>query len=206
MNLSTGSVRSTLLLLAVFCGGCVTLERSYPADQRYFMIEAQDGKTPSSEGTDILSVHNLYISPRYADRNFIYRTSETEYETDFYNQFLSPPATMISEEVRQALAAARLFKVVLGPSNPLPANYVLEGSINVLYGDFRNLRAPAAVLEIEFLLHNEDPTQNKIVMQKRYRRSIPLSERTPEALVKGWNQALAEIITMFVTDLNQRKL
>src|SRR3970282_683868 len=156
------------------------------------MIEAQDGKTPSSEGTDILSVHNLYISPRYADRNFIYRTSETEYETDFYNQFLSPPATMISEEVRQALAAARLFKVVLGPSNPLPANYVLEGSINVLYGDFRNLRAPAAVLEIEFLLHNEDPTQNKIVMQKRYRRSIPLSERTPEALVKGWNQALAE--------------
>jgi hypothetical protein len=61
-------------------------------------------------------------------------------------------------------------------------------------------------LEIEFLLHNEDPTQNKIVMQKRYRRSIPLSERTPEALVKGWNQALAEIITMFVTDLNQRKL
>jgi hypothetical protein len=43
-------------------------------------------------------------------------------------------------------------------------------------------------------------------MQKRYRRSIPLSERTPEALVKGWNQALAEIITLFVTDLNQRKL
>lgn len=206
MNLSTGSLRYSVLLLALFCGACVTLERSYPADKRYFMIEAQDGKRPSQDGTHILSMQNLYISPRYADRNFIYRTSETEYETDFYNQFLSAPATMITEEVRQALAAARLFKVVLGPSNPLPANYVLEGSINVLYGDFRNLRAPAAVLEIEFLLHNENPTQNEIVMQKRYRRSIPLSERTPEALVKGWNQALAEIITMFVTDLNQRKL
>lgn len=206
MNLTAGSLRSTLLLLAVFCGGCITLERSYPADQRYFMIEAQDGKSLSSEGTHILSVQNLYISPRYADRNFIYRTSETEYETDFYNQFLSEPATMISEEVRQALAATRLFKIVLGPSNSQPANYLLEGSVNVLYGDFRNLRAPAAVLEIEFLLHNENPTQNEIVMQKRYRRSVPLSERTPEALVKGWNQALAEIITMFVTDLNQRKL
>jgi ABC-type uncharacterized transport system auxiliary subunit len=206
MNLTAGSLRSTILLLAFFCGGCVTLERSYPADKRYFMIEAQDGKSPSSDGANILSVNNLYISPRYADRNFIYRTSETEYETDFYNQFLSAPATMISEEVRQALAAARLFKAVLGPSNPLPAKYVLEGSVNVLYGDFRNLRAPAAVLEIEFLLHNEDPTQNEIVMQKRYRRSVPLSERTPEALVKGWNQALAEIIAMFVNDLDQRKL
>ena len=206
MNLTAGSLRSTLLLLAVFCGGCVTLERSYPADQRYFMIEAQDGKSLSSEGTHILSVQNLYISPRYADRNFIYRTSETEYETDFYNQFLSEPATMISEEVRQALAATRLFKIVLGPSNSQPANYLLEGSVNVLYGDFRNLRAPAAVMEIEFLLHNENPTQNEIVMQKRYRRSVPLSERTPEALVKGWNQALTEIISMFVSDLNQRKL
>jgi len=206
MNLTAGSLRSTLLLLAVFCGGCVTLERSYPADQRYFMIEAQDGKSLSSEGTHILSVQNLYISPRYADRNFIYRTSETEYETDFYNQFLSEPATMISEEVRQALAATRLFKIVLGPSNSQPANYLLEGSVNVLYGDFRNLRAPAAVLEIEFLLHNENPTQNEIVMQKRYRRSVPLSERTPEALVKGWNQALAEIIAMFVNDLDQREL
>ncbi len=206
MNLTADSLRSTLLLLAVFCGGCVTLERSYPADQRYFMIEAQDGKSLSSEGTHILSVQNLYISPRYADRNFIYRTSETEYETDFYNQFLSEPATMISEEVRQALAATRLFKIVLGPSNSQPANYLLEGSVNVLYGDFRNLRAPAAVLEIEFLLHNENPTQNEIVMQKRYRRSVPLSERTPEALVKGWNQALAEIIAMFVNDLDQREL
>ena len=206
MNLMAGSLRSTLLLLVVFCGGCVTLERSYPADQRYFMIEAQDGKSLSSEGTHILSVQNLYISPRYADRNFIYRTSETEYETDFYNQFLSEPATMISEEVRQALAATRLFKIVLGPSNSQPANYLLEGSVNVLYGDFRNLRAPAAVLEIEFLLHNENPTQNEIVMQKRYRRSVPLSERTPEALVKGWNQALAEIIAMFVNDLDQREL
>jgi ABC-type uncharacterized transport system auxiliary subunit len=206
MNLTAGSLRSTLLLLAVFCGGCVTLERSYPADQRYFMIEAQDGKSLSSEGTHILSVQNLYISPRYADKNFIYRTSETEYEADFYNQFLSEPATMISEEIRQALAATRLFKIVLGPSNSQPANYLLEGSVNVLYGDFRNLRAPAAVLEIEFLLHNENPTQNEIVMQKRYRRSVPLSERTPEALVKGWNQALTEIISMFVSDLNQRKL
>jgi hypothetical protein len=43
-------------------------------------------------------------------------------------------------------------------------------------------------------------------MQKRYRRSVPLSERTPEALVKGWNQALAEIIAMFVNDLHARNL
>jgi hypothetical protein len=42
----------------------------------------------------------------------------------------------------------------------------LEGSINALYGDFRNLNAPAAVLEIEFFLHNEDTANPGIVLQK----------------------------------------
>ncbi|HEX9788443.1 MAG TPA: hypothetical protein VGB09_10480 [Candidatus Binatia bacterium] len=205
MNAPTRLARHAVLLLSVWCSGCVTLERSYP-DKRYFMIEVQEGKTPSNEGKQVLSVPNLYISPRYADRNFIYRTSETGYEADFYNQFLSAPATMISEEVRRALAASPLFKFVLGPSSPLSANYVLEGSINVLYGDFRNLRAPAAVLEIEFFLHNEDPANAGVVMQKRYRKSVGLGERSPEALVRGWNQALEEIIAMFVADLNQRRL
>jgi hypothetical protein len=38
-------------------------------------------------------------------------------------------------------------------------------------------------------------------MQKRYAKSIPLSARSPEALVQGWNQALQEILTDLVADL-----
>ena len=201
----TGLSRFALPLLGILLSACVTLERRYP-DKRYFMIELEDGKGASNEGARTLAVANLNISPRYADRNFIYRTSETEYETDFYNQFLSAPATMIGEELRQALATSSLFKYVLGPSSPLAVNYVLEGSINVLYGDFRTLSAPAAVLEIEFFLHNEDPAKPGLLMQKRYNKSVALKERSPEALVKGWSRALEEIVAMFVADLRARKL
>lgn len=191
--------------LAVLEGGCVTLERTYP-DRRYFMIDVRGGTNTESRSAGVLAVPNLHISPRYADRNFIYRTSETEYETDFYNQFLSPPATMISEELRQALAAATPFKFVIGPTNSLAANYVLEGSINVLYGDFRDRAAPAAVMEIEFFLHNESPAASGIVMQKRYNTSVPLQESSPGALVQGWSRALEEIVAMLVDDLRGRKL
>jgi ABC-type uncharacterized transport system auxiliary subunit len=205
MSRAAALSRYAVLSLAIFFCGCVTLERSYP-DKRYFMLEVQDGASSSNEGAHTLAVADLNISPRYADRNFIYRTSETEYETDFYNQFLSAPAVMVSEELRQALAASSLFKYVLGPSSALTVNYVLEGSINVLYGDFRALSAPAAVLEIEFFLHNEDPVRPGLVMQKRYNKSVALKERSPEALVKGWSRALEEIVAMFVADLHARKL
>ena len=60
---------------------------------------------------------SLRISPRYADRSFVYRTSTAAYEADFYNQFLIAPDSMIGEELRKGLAASELFKYVVGPSN-----------------------------------------------------------------------------------------
>jgi hypothetical protein len=91
---------------------------------------------------------------------------------------------------------------VIGSTNQSQPNYVLDGAVNALYGDFRNVDSPRAVLEMEFFLTSESPTKPGILMQRRYARSIPLTGRSPEALVKGWNQALQEILTTLVADLN----
>jgi ABC-type uncharacterized transport system auxiliary subunit len=194
-----------ILLLLVSCAACVSLERSYP-EIRYYVIAIPDrSDPPSSTSERVLSVANLRISPRYADKNFVYRTSESGYETDYYNQFLISPDLNIAEEVRKGLAASQLFKYVVGPSNQLAANYALEGSINALYGDFRNLNAPMAVLEFEVFLHNEDSANPSVVLQKRYTKSVPISARSPEALVKGWNDALNEILAALIADLKSVK-
>jgi cholesterol transport system auxiliary component len=193
------------LLLLVFLSGCVSLEKSYP-DRRYFALELAPGKTPNSTSDRILSVASLRISPRYADRSFVYRTSTAAYEADFYNQFLTAPDSMIAEELRKGLAASELFKYVVGPANPLQPNYVLEGSINALYGDFRDPNRPVAVLEIEVFLYNQDPAAAGVSLQKRYEKSVPLSEKSPEALVKGWDQALADVVAALVADLKAANL
>ena len=201
MKRSHNRIVSAVLLLFISCYGCVSLERNYP-EKRYFVLEVSESVIPANPAGDrILSVSNLRVSPRYADRSFVYRISEAGYETDFYNQFLTATDVMIGEEVRRGLGASRVFKYVVGPSNQLQPNYVLEGSVNAVYGDFRNLNAPAALLEIEFFLHNEDVANPGIVMQKRYVKSVPLSERSPEALVKGWNAALNEILAALIADL-----
>jgi cholesterol transport system auxiliary component len=194
-----------VLLLSLFCSGCVSLERSYP-EKRYFVIDIGDGaQPPNTTGDQTLLVSSLRISPRYADKSFVYRTSDSGYEADFYNQFLTPPDTMLSEEVRKGLAAAPVFKYVIGPASQLQPNFVLEGSVNALYGDFRNLNGPSAVLEIEFFLHSEDTANPGIVLQKRYVKTVTLSGRSPEALVKGWSQALESILTDLSSDLQKIK-
>jgi len=82
----------------------------------------------------------------------------------------------------------------------------LEGTVNALYGDFRKLNASMAVLETEFFLNSTIPTKPGIIMQKRYAKSVPLSGRSPEALVKGWNEALEAILTSLIADLKSLRL
>jgi hypothetical protein len=107
----------------------------------------------------------------------------------------------MTEEIRKNLIASEMFKYVIDASSPMQASFALDGSVNALYGDFRNLDSPRAVLEMEFFVTSEMPTKPGIMMQKRYQKSIPISGRSPEALVKGWNEALAEILTALVADL-----
>jgi cholesterol transport system auxiliary component len=205
MNRYYGPIARAALLLFALSASCVSLERSYP-EKRFFVVELGDTAQRSNPaGDQTLLVSGLRVSPRYADKSFVYRTSESGYESDFYNQFLTSPDTMLSEEVRKGLGASPAFKYVIGPSSQLQPNYVLEGSVNALYGDFRNLNKPAAVLEIEFFLHNEDSANPGIVLQKRYIKTVPLSGRSPEALIKGWSQALESILADLNTDLQNAK-
>ena len=195
----------TAALLATLGSGCVSLERSYP-EKRYYVLEVRTPETIGEAVRDeILQVSPLRISPRYQDRSFVYRISDAGFETDFYNQFIAPPAGLISEEIRKGLINTQLFKYVISASNSQAPSYVLEGTVNGIYGDFTNLNAPAAVIDLEFFLTSDLPAKPGILMQKRYVRSMPVRSRSPEALVKSWDQALEEILTALAADLSAVK-
>lgn len=192
-------------LLAIFGNGCVSLERNYP-DKHFYVLEVRPPEMSGEVVRDeILQVSPLRISPRYQDRSFVYRISDGGFESDFYNQFIAPPAGLISDEIRKSLIGAQLFKYVISTSNSQAPSYVLEGTVNGIYGDFRNLNAPAAVIDLEFFLTSDLATKPGILMQKRYVRSVPVSSRSPEALVKSWDLALEEILTALSADLRSVK-
>jgi len=205
MKRMLGTIGGGLVLLAL-TSGCVGIEKSYP-DKRYFVLAIKP--SDNSSGTPrngILQVADIRVSPRYEDKGFVYRTSESGYESDFYNQFLVSPAALLGEEVRKGLTRARLFQHVINSSSQLEPTYVLESVVDVLYGDFRDPSAPKAILEMEFFLRKESASKADIVADKRYAKSVPISGRTPEALIKGWNDALEAILSSLIADLAQTKL
>jgi cholesterol transport system auxiliary component len=180
--------------------GCVSIEKSYP-DKRYFVLDIVLDASPQNPAeTGTLQIASARVSPRYADKNFVYRRSDTRFESDFYNEFLISPGVLVAEELRQGLSQSGLFKFVVGSVDALAPTHTLETVVNSLYGDFRDVGAPQAVMEVEFFLSQEG-SPSGIVFHKRYHSAIPLEGRNPEALVQGWNRALEAISGSLVSDL-----
>ena len=202
---SMGALGFTLLATSLLLSGCVSIERSYP-DKHYFVFDLSfkaSRQDPADSG--ILQIASARVSPRYADRNFVYRRSDTRFESDFYNQFLISPAALVTEELRRELSQAGLFKFVVGSANPVAPTHTLETMVNTLYGDFRELKAPKAVIEMEFFL-TQEASPSGIVFHKLYQRIVPVQERNPEALVQGWNRGLEAISGSLISDLKASQL
>ncbi len=191
----------SLMLLVLILTGCATLEKNYP-ERNYYILnvsnEAQN--TPTVLGT-VLEVRRFEISPSFNNREFVYRKVDLSYESDFYNQFFRHPSALITNEVREWLSESSQFKYVVDSSNNVEANYILEGNVSELYGDLRTPNTPKAVMGIQFFLIEGGYTNPKIIFQNNYRRVVVLSSNSTKNLIKGWNEALEQILTVLQGDL-----
>jgi uncharacterized lipoprotein YmbA len=198
--------RQWFVVLLMLSAGCVTLEKSYP-DKHFYALELErEIKPVNNPGRGVLQVSHVRISPRYEGKSFVYRLSDTSFESDFYNEFLVPPASLVAEELAKGLARSGLFQYVIDSSSELALTHVLEAAVSALYGDFRNSGAPKAIVEMEFFLRKQAAGKSDIIMQKRYAKAVALQGRSPDALVKGWDEALAEILIDLIADLKSANL
>lgn len=189
-----------LLLATWLLPACVRLERQSP-DKTSYVLAAERPPAPATHiRSGILQITPLRISRRFAGRGFVYRQAESRYQIDFYNQFLISPAGMVQEEIVRWLSASGLFAAVSSSAGPLPPDYLLQGRINDLHGDYRS-QQPAAVLAISFMLLDQRGVGSPLLLDRDYRSRIPLNGTSPQALIDAWNAALTRILGDLENDL-----
>lgn len=181
--------------------GCISTERAYPVKRQYVLDVSRGGEKLPKPLAGAVKVRQFSISSRFDGREFVYRIGDAAYESDFYNEFLASPTSMLTEEVRQWLGASGVFAHAVDTGSGVPAAYVLEGNVPRLYGDYADRTAPRAVLEIQFFLIDERSGANEIVFHKAYAVAESLASRTAAELVKGWNTCLEKILTELEKDL-----
>jgi hypothetical protein len=191
-----------ILLSSVLTIGCVRLDKPHPQKSRFVLEVPRDTAQGTSLPNSVLLLRNFATSARFQSKNFVYRIGESEYQSDFYHEFFASPSALITEETFRFLQQTNLFEDVIQSGEP-PPTHLVNGRIVALYGDYRPDPPAAAVLELQLTLIDDQPLPAKIILDRHYRREIPLADRTPEALVRGWNAALQEILTQFEQDIRQ---
>jgi cholesterol transport system auxiliary component len=189
-----------LLLVTSGCGPSVT------ANQMQYVLapgRPLQSVTPSAER--VLEVDRFAIEAAFAGKSFVYRVGEVQYETDYYNVFLAVPAVMITDETRNWLSRTGLFARVSGSTARTAPTDLLEGNVVELYGDLRDKKAPAAVMQIRFFLsHFASPGHPELVFSRDYSTQQPLESRSPAGLADAYSRCLQTILADLQKDLTEK--
>jgi cholesterol transport system auxiliary component len=145
--------------------GCSGLSKSYPVRNYYLLSVSNKDQNLSPVSGTVLEIRRFEISASFAGTAFVHIKGYLSYDSDFYNQFFRPPGLLITEEVGKWLSESGLFKYVVDSTSEVEFNYILEGNVNKLYGDFRASNTAEAAFGIQFFLMEWVFANPKIIPQ-----------------------------------------
>lgn len=184
-----------VVLVLFYTSGCkIGPNQPYPAKDR-FGLQAQEIARASGEPAGALRVQRVHVAPPYNQREFVYRTGELSYSSDYYNLFVADPQDLITAEIVGGLAATGRFSNVLWGSSSADTPFKLEITVTRLEGDFRAGSEPKATIAMHAVLLREADTLMQVVGQTDLEEAEPIPSKSPADLSAGWCRALGRCLT-----------
>lgn len=202
--LKTSTVLKSFLCTAFMIGlAACSLPQRPAVTPTGWMVAPERTGAPNKPRSDLwLKMGSVSTSPPFDGKSLVYRLGDQRYEKDFYNTYSALPNEMIGNATRQWMNQAQIFAMTVGQSNSFFPYYTLQASVDEFYGDYRV--RPEAVVTVEFFLTvTSRSNSNPVIGTNRYSKRIPLKDNTPEALVRGQQEALAQILKEYELALYQ---
>lgn len=182
-----------IALIPIAATGCLSrpamLKRTYAFDTP--SIGSTTTVSSSISSAPVLAIKNVTVAAPFDGPSFVYRMEPQSFERDPYALFLVPPGRSLTETIRSRLRLTGAFADVLEAQTGQVSDVELEVTIRELFGDFSPGSSPTAVLSGRFVFLDGN---RRLLWQTDLQRRIPLSDRTAQAVMSGWDQAIAEIV------------
>jgi cholesterol transport system auxiliary component len=192
------------LCACVVIAGC-SIGKPIPQATTY-VIELPVAAPAAARRPETLRMANVRVAAPFAGDALVYRMDDVRYTADPYNAFIAEPARMLGSRIAEWLDRAGPFQSVAQPESVRAASYILEATVSELYGDFRPGHAPAAVVTVQFALIDLTGARSKVVLERTIGRHVAIQRATPDALVRGYGEALAEILLQLVPNLGDERV
>ncbi len=190
---------SIVFATALALVGCA-FNRPAPVKQQYLLDPPPTSAVAKSQPTSV-RVGSINVAAPFRGRNFVLREADLRYQTDYYNEFLVPPATMVTELTARALERSKAFARVVPPGYSADADWVLDGFVSALYADERDGKKIAADVTISYYLFHSGGGSGMPVWTHDYQRRVPVSGAATDSYAAALNQAFGEIFTELSRDL-----
>jgi len=186
-------------IAAIVLAGC-SLSRPAPVKQQYLLDPPAPAAVAKPQSTS-LRVGTVNVAAPFRGRSFVLREADLRYETDYYNEFLVPPATMLTELTARALERSKAFSRVVSPGYSADADWVLDGFVSSLYADERDGKKVSADVAVSYFLFQSSGGSGMPVWTRDYQKHVPLTATTTEAYAAALNTAFGEIFAELARDL-----
>ena len=200
--------RLTLLWLAMLVAAltaCSAITRPAPVRQTFLIDPPLPQPLPQAQSGG-LRVGNVNVAAPFRGKAFVYRLDNLRFETDFYVEFLVPPAVMLTDQTARALDRAKPFARVAGRGANVDAEWVLDGFASELYADTREAGKPAAELAITYYLTPAGGSEQTPLWTHEYRRHTAMRDASAVAYAEALNTAFGEIVAELARDLSTVRL
>lgn len=194
-----GSTIFGLLLLS----GCLS---GQPSPDYFYRLNLPDPAThldPSPlNGT--LQVTRPWADALTAERHLVYRKdgNASQLNHHAYHRWVDSPTLLLQQEMTQYLRKAGLAPQVVTPKMRTKADYVLSCRIAKLERVLD--RSPRVILELE--LGITSMKDRRTILLRTYREELQTRNAEVAASIKGYNQALSNILHRFMTDASKLSL
>jgi ABC-type uncharacterized transport system auxiliary subunit len=128
-----------------------------------------------------------------AGTRMVYRKAEHRVAHDEYNRWVQPPADLVAAEFYRGFAASRAFREVLAPADT-GGEFCLSGTVSRLEVDV----ALNAAVRLDVRIR--DARSQRLVMNRAYDETEPLTAATPDAFADAAARALARIVQQVLED------
>jgi cholesterol transport system auxiliary component len=186
-------------LVTLVLAGC-SLSRPAPVKQQYLLDPPMPAAAAKPQSTSV-RVGSVNVAVPFRGRNFVLREADLRYETDYYNEFLVPPSTMVTELTARALDSSKAFARVVPPGYASDADFVLDGFVSALYADERDGKKVSADVAVSYYLFASGGGSGMPVWTHVYQKRVPLTGATTDGYAAALNTAFGEIFADLTRDL-----
>ncbi len=201
--MSTASIRTGcargLLALAVLASVALTacsFSRPQPVRQTFLAHPVRPASAPTQAPLPgALLVGTFGVNEAYAGKPMVYRFSDQQFQSDFYNEFFVAPRDMVGQAVLDWLQAGHLYQTVA----PLAGTRVtgarlLTGFVDEMYADVRDANQPRAVVAIQFYVTADAEPGRPALFAQQLRDTAPMRDSSAAAYAEALAQALGAVL------------